>query len=179
MKSHWRRDHAGFSMVELLVTIIIAGIGFAAMVPLFVQAQQNTSADNMRNVTLQVAQEKIEMIRLLDYDDVTQAKLDDESFDNSQFGNSYTYTGGSGNSRTLSVAYTVALVPETQEDGTATVEGEEDYKQVSVAVSWSGPPEPVRAASLTTSVYRQYAGASITSFEVGPITFFFNDSAFT
>ena len=35
------RARAGFSFVELLVTIIIAGIAFAAMVPFFVQAQQN------------------------------------------------------------------------------------------------------------------------------------------
>ena len=50
MKTHARRGEAGFSFVELLVTIIIAGIAFAAMVPLFVQAQQQTSADQVRNV---------------------------------------------------------------------------------------------------------------------------------
>ncbi len=39
---------AGFSFVELLVTIIIAGIAFAAMVPVFVQAQQASSGDKTR-----------------------------------------------------------------------------------------------------------------------------------
>jgi len=36
----WRacQREAGFSFVELLVTIIIAGIAFAAIVPLFVMA---------------------------------------------------------------------------------------------------------------------------------------------
>ena len=60
-----RRGARGFSFVELLVTIIIAGIAFAAMVPLFVQAQQKNSADNVRNISLQIAQDKIEKIRQL------------------------------------------------------------------------------------------------------------------
>src|SRR5665647_2497755 len=36
-----RHDARGFSFVELLVTIIIAGIAFAALVPVFVQAAQS------------------------------------------------------------------------------------------------------------------------------------------
>ena len=35
-----RGDVRGFSMVELLVTIVLAGIVFAAMVPLFVNASK-------------------------------------------------------------------------------------------------------------------------------------------
>ena len=68
-RNMWRaRDRAGgFSMVELLVTIIIAGIAFAALVPLFVQAAGKNSADEMRNVALNIAQEKIELIRELDW----------------------------------------------------------------------------------------------------------------
>ena len=43
----WRAcdREAGFSFVELLVTIIIAGIAFAAMVPVFVGAQQAASGE--------------------------------------------------------------------------------------------------------------------------------------
>ena len=68
----WRAcdREGGFTFVELLVTIIIAGIAFAAIVPLFVQAQEKNSADNARNVSLQIAQDKIEKIRQLDYDQI-------------------------------------------------------------------------------------------------------------
>ena len=44
----WRAcdREAGFSFVELLVTIIIAGIAFAALVPVFVGAQQTASGSS-------------------------------------------------------------------------------------------------------------------------------------
>src|SRR5674476_559332 len=49
-----RHGARGFSFVELLVTIIIAAIAFAAMVPVFVQAQKSNSSDNARNLALSV-----------------------------------------------------------------------------------------------------------------------------
>ena len=42
------RDGRGFSMIELLVTIVIAGIVFAAMIPFFANALQRTSEDQLR-----------------------------------------------------------------------------------------------------------------------------------
>ena len=66
----WRAcdREAGFSFVELLVTIIIAGIAFAALVPVFVGAQQVASGEQQRNAALGLAQDKLEKIRGLDYD---------------------------------------------------------------------------------------------------------------
>ena len=65
-----RRKHRGFSFVELLVTIVIAGIVFAAMVPVFVSAQKASSGDRSRNITTNVAQDRIEKIRLLAFDQI-------------------------------------------------------------------------------------------------------------
>src|SRR5450830_57830 len=62
-----RRAVRGFSMVELLVTVILAGIIFAAMVPVFVSAQQKASGDQMRNVALNAAQDHIEKIRQMPF----------------------------------------------------------------------------------------------------------------
>ena len=58
----WRACNrgAGFSFVELLVTIIIAAIAFAAMVPVFVGASQKASGDKARNIALNVAQDRLE-----------------------------------------------------------------------------------------------------------------------
>ena len=70
MNRHSRRGHAGFSMVELLVTIVIAGIAFAAMVPLFVQAQQKNSSDYFRVLGTNIVTDKLERVRTLDYDDI-------------------------------------------------------------------------------------------------------------
>ena len=68
---------AGFSFVELLVTIIIAGIAFAAMFPLFVGAQQSQASDGFRTVGTNLAQDMIERVRQLDYDQITTANLRD------------------------------------------------------------------------------------------------------
>lgn len=80
MNTQTRRGQAGFSFVELLVTIIIAGIAFAALVPLFVAAQQKGSGDTARNVALSLARDKMEKIRSLDYDEITEANLQSATF---------------------------------------------------------------------------------------------------
>jgi prepilin-type N-terminal cleavage/methylation domain-containing protein len=59
------RPQRGFSLIELLVTIVLAGIIFAAMVPFFANALSRTSGDNLRNVATNIAQDRIEQVRLL------------------------------------------------------------------------------------------------------------------
>ena len=55
-----RHDARGFSMVELLVTIVLAGVIFAAMLPVFAAALRRTSADNFRVSASSIAQDRIE-----------------------------------------------------------------------------------------------------------------------
>ncbi len=162
MDSHARRGEAGFSFVELLVTIIIAGIAFAAMVPLFVQAQKTMSGDQVRNAALQLAQDKMEKVRALDYDLITADNLGSSTFASGQFGTSVNWATGGGGSRTFTVAYTVALRPQ------GATEGKESYKQVTVTVSWTAPPSPVKPVVLSTIVSKQYAGPQIVRFNIGP-----------
>jgi type II secretory pathway pseudopilin PulG len=165
MSRHSRKAcgrEAGFSFVELLVTIIIAGIAFAAMVPFFVQAQQKNSDDNMRVMTLQLARDKIEKLRQLDYDAITQANLDSETFADGQFGNTYVLKSGTGSTRDVSLTYTVTPWPAGASSGA------ESYKQVEVSVSWTAPPSPVYPAVLSTVVYKQYAGPQIIEFSIDP-----------
>lgn len=168
MNRHFRRAGgagAGFSFVELLVTIVVAGIAFAALVPLFVQAQQRNSADNARNVALQVAQDKIEKVRQLDYDQITAANLGSASYAGGQFGPYWDFVRG-GATKRYTIQYTVSPVPSTAPAGS------EKYKMVQVRVTWTAPPAPVKAAVLQTLVYKQYAGPEITAVTVGPSTIF-------
>ncbi len=60
-----RRDERGFSLVELLVTIVLAGIIFLAMVPLFVSGLKTTSTNARRVVATNIAQARLETIRML------------------------------------------------------------------------------------------------------------------
>jgi prepilin-type N-terminal cleavage/methylation domain-containing protein len=104
----------GFSLIELLVTILIAGVVFAAMVPFFANALKASSRDQDRNVAANIAQDRIEQIRLLaytslGYTSVTQANLisppsPQDKFGDGKFGTTYTLADGS----TYSVGYSVS-----------------------------------------------------------------------
>lgn len=154
----------GFSLIELLVTIVVAGIAFGAMVPLFVGAQQKNASDNMRNISTQVAQDKIEKIRQLDYDAITTANLNSSSFAGGQFGTSWTYYVNATVHKEITIAYTVSKYPATAPDGT------EQYKIVKVDAFWTAPPTPVYHVVLQTNIYKQYAGPQITTMDVEPLT---------
>ena len=123
MNTTVRPSHAtrGCSMVELLVTVMLAGIIFAAMVPVFANALKATSRDNFRVTANNIAQDRIEKIRMLNYADITTANLNDASFADGEFGASFTPTGSSK-------TYTV---------GTYFVVDDPKYKTITVTVNWS------------------------------------------
>jgi len=161
---------AGFSLVELLVTIVLAGLVFAAMVPMFIMAQKSNAGDNMRTIALQTAQDKIEKIRQLDYDQIaadaaqptSTPNLYNPSFGGGQFGPTFVADTGVS-TKTLHIDYTVTPMPE------GTTSGSEQYKKVVVDVYWDAPPTPVKHVVLQTFVYRQYAGPQIVVFDVTPL----------
>lgn len=105
-----QRAEAGFSLVELLVTIVLAGIVFAAMIPMFISAQTKNFADTMRLTSLNVAQDKIEKVRQLSYDSITLANLQSSSFADGQFGTTATISTGQAN-RTITISYAVTSYP--------------------------------------------------------------------
>jgi prepilin-type N-terminal cleavage/methylation domain-containing protein len=150
----------GFSLVELLVTIVLAGIIFAALVPVFVSAQKASSGDKARNVAMNVAQDRIEKIRLLGFDQVIDdaSHLQSASFAGGQFGTTFTPAGAS---RPYSVTYSVENVPST---------GAVNYKRVGVTVSWTAPPAPVQPVTLTTIVMNPQATSASSSPTASPST---------
>jgi prepilin-type N-terminal cleavage/methylation domain-containing protein len=90
----------GFSLVELLVAIVLAGIIFGAMVPFFANALKRTSGDEFRVDSTNIAQDRIEQVHLLDYADITQPNLNNppspvSAFGDGRFGQTYTLVGGS------------------------------------------------------------------------------------
>lgn len=107
--THRGRGGDGFTMVELLVTIVLAGIFFAAMVPLFANVLHATAGDALRNDAQIIAQDRIEQVRLLAYTNIDQSKLNNppspaSEFGDGRFGTTYTLTG---QSRPYIIGYTV------------------------------------------------------------------------
>lgn len=156
----WRACHreAGFTMMEMLVTIIIAGIFFAAMIPFLASAQQKTAGDNMRNIALQVARDKVEKLRQLDYDKVDATWLSTHGPTaasrnaSGQFGTLWVASSGTG-AKDFTITYVVTPVAATATQA--------EYKSVEVSVVWSGAPTPRVPAILQTSVSRQYFGPQV------------------
>jgi prepilin-type N-terminal cleavage/methylation domain-containing protein len=151
MSSRPQHAEAGFSLMELLVTIVLAGIVFAAMIPVYIDANTKGFADTMRLVSLSVAQDKIEKVRQLPYDSITLANLQSSSFQGGEFGTSQTVSTGQA-TRPVNIAYTVTSYPAGSSGLTS------QYKIVSVTTRWTAPPGPVKPAALQTIVYRQYTG---------------------
>ena len=135
-----RRDERGFSLVELLITCVIAGIIFLAMVPLYVNAEKTTSTNNRRVIAAGIAQARIEKIRLLGavatptstsgptgYAAVNYTNLNSAAFDAGLggFGQTYTAPGGA-----------VYNVNTTVSDNTPTAPS----KTVVVSVNRTGDP---------------------------------------
>jgi len=164
-----RHDERGFSFVELLVTIVIAGIIFAAMVPVFVMATQKNSADSARLQAANVAQDKIEKIRQLPYGSIEASStrpndtpnLYNTAFADGQFGHETTLTAGT-RIRKIYTDYQVTAYPAV-DTGLAS-----QYKLVTVTAYWDAPPAPVKRVVLQTIVYRQYAGPPINAFSTVP-----------
>jgi prepilin-type N-terminal cleavage/methylation domain-containing protein len=121
----------GFSLVELLVTIVLAGIIFAAMVPFFANALSRSSEDEVRVDAAAIAQDRIEQVRLLPYADITTNNLNyspspaANPFGDGRFGSSYTLAGESR-------PYTISYVVDPASDATAV------QKEISVSVSRPG-----------------------------------------
>ena len=158
---HAGRRAAGFTLIELLVTVAIAGIAFAAMVPLFVGAEEQATGDQMRVQALSVAQDRLEKIRALPYDQITTANLNSSTFMNGEFGNSWTaYSGSSQRAFPSGVSYGVT----TQNGGSGI--GQE---VVTVSVTWTPPPGPVKTVVVQTYISQRYAGPALTAFTLSPL----------
>lgn len=181
MNTSVRARHAerGLTLIELLITIVIAGIVFAAAVPVFYNALAFSSAEKARLAALNVAQDKIEKIRQLDYDQITQANLaSTETSSTWRYAAEFGPTWTSDQGRQFDVSYWVTE--------------SSNSKQIFVTVDWEAPPHrlagnsfthspgydpgpPVKlgyGATLSTIIYRQYGGAQVIDLNMDPDTWF-------
>jgi type II secretory pathway pseudopilin PulG len=120
----------GFSLVEVLVAVALAAFVFAGMVPLFMTALSTTSRDRLRVNATNIAQDRIEQVRLLAYADITSSNLNHppnpaSGFGDGRFGPVYTLVGESG-------AYHIDYLVEPEADENAL------QKYVKVSVSRPG-----------------------------------------
>jgi prepilin-type N-terminal cleavage/methylation domain-containing protein len=142
------RAQRGMTLIEVLVASFILLVAMAGIVPLFLSGLTQASTIRMKSTATNIAREKMERIRQLDYREIyTEAmRASDTTLGTrtleSLFGTSETVRGSS-----FSVAYTV------HNQGYQTG----NLKEVTVDVAWTAPPK-VSAAEITTLVHQQFLG---------------------
>ena len=157
--------------MELLIAGTIATIFFAVAVPMVVNAIRAVGQDRMRVLAVNAAQDRIEKIHHLAYNQIAADKADPTSTPNfynpnwssKEFGPTWTVQTASGE-RSLTVDYAVSATPATGASAA--------YKTVQITASWithaSNGDQP-HAVTLSTIVYQQYTGPQITRFFVSPV----------
>jgi type II secretory pathway pseudopilin PulG len=149
-------------MIELLVTVIIASIVFAAMIPFFANALSRTAEDELRVDGTNIAQDRIEQTRLLAFDDITGANLNyspspsASPFGDGRFGPTYTLVG---ESKPYHIEYEVA---------TPTASPSAAAKHVTVRVSREGSDYVTTADTIIQNAAG--VGSSVTEAEPTGLT---------
>jgi prepilin-type N-terminal cleavage/methylation domain-containing protein len=150
-RAGWRRNERGFSLVELLVACVLAGIVFLAMVPMFVGAMKATSTNSRRVVATGIAQARVEKIRMLGavptptattgptgYACITTANMNSSSFD----------TGIGAGGFSTSYPAPAGGKPYTVNTTVSTDDPKAPYKTVVVTVSRSGDPYSTKVTTV-------------------------------
>lgn len=167
-----RRHAGGFSMIELLITVVLAGIIFAAMVPVFAGALKKSSGDRLRLTATNIAQDRLEKIRQLPYamisadatNTASTPNLYNPGFAGGQFATSYIPPA---TNKLYTIGYTVDTYP--------------SYKKVTVRVDWSqsGPNYTTRMNTIVMDPSALSVSSTSNPFPAPPggyrLTFSFKD----
>jgi len=147
-----RREQRGFSLVELLVTVTLAGIIFVAMVPMFVSVLKKTSTNERRVIATNLGQARLEDARMLGYANLTAANM------TTNFGATFVAAHGGA---PYNITYSVAPGPTTSASPTPA------YKTVTVSVARAGDSFTTTVSTvvqnpavLSTAIYSSMGGGS-------------------
>jgi prepilin-type N-terminal cleavage/methylation domain-containing protein len=157
-----RNSKAGFSLVEIMIVVVLAAIMFAALIPVFLSAEKGSSRDGVRVAEANIAQDRIEQVRLLPFSSITSPNLNTASstFGDGLFGPLYTLTG---NNQKYNIVYTVTLGTKNTTVKVTVQRTDQTFKTAmttviqdpaaAVVTTTSGSPTPTPSPSSTTGFY--------------------------
>jgi prepilin-type N-terminal cleavage/methylation domain-containing protein len=142
-----KSDH-GMTLIEIMVAALILLVVMAAIVPFFLTGLSQASTVRYKSVASNLAREKMEQIRQLDYREIyTDANRAIDPTLGPKTLESLFGTAAVVRDSAFDISYQVSVAPY-----------EEGYlKEVTVNVTWDAPPR-VSAAQLTTMVHQQFLG---------------------
>ena len=143
----------GFTLIEIMVGALLLLVVMAGVVPFFLGGLSHASAARHKSVATNIAREKLEEIRQLDYREI----VEDE--------------GDPTNPMNLSMRFgESAYVPERNMtffiDYDVDELADQRARSVQVTVSWTAPPAPMSPAVLKTVIAEQYLGPKMGWLEV-------------
>jgi prepilin-type N-terminal cleavage/methylation domain-containing protein len=158
-----RSSKAGFSLVEIMIVVVLAAIMFAALIPVFLSAEKGSSRDGVRVAEENIAQDRIEQVRLLPFTTITDSNLNvpsPQTFGDGLFGHVYTLAG---NNQTYRIDYTVTpatkrttvkvTVRRTDQTFATSMTTVIQDPAAAVVTTTSGSPTPTPSPSSTTGFY--------------------------
>lgn len=144
-----RASAQGFTLIEVMVGVMLLLFAMAGIVPLFLTGLSQASTVRYKSVATNIARERMEEIRQLDYREIEGADYLAERF------------GTDVTQRSLNFTVSYDVETSTYEDGT--------LKKVTVNVTWAAPPV-TSPASITTLIHQQFLGPRGAYLEVLPTT---------
>ena len=146
-----QRHESGFTLIEMMVAALLLMIILAGFIPVFLSGLGTANRERFRSLATNLAQERIEQIRALDYREIGDASaLVTRYAPNS--GNDPTVRGA-----TFHIDYAVA----SYEPAGAS----QPLKQVTVIVSWGASPAP-SPIEVSTMIDQMYLGPRGSSLEI-------------
>lgn len=138
----------GMTLIEIMVAGLILLVAMAGIVPFFLTGLSQASTVRYRSLASNIAREKMEEIRQLDYREIyTESNRDSDPTLGTRTLESLFGTSTVARDATFTIAYDVSIAPY-----------DEGYlKEVTVNVTWDAPPA-VSAAKITTLVHQQFLG---------------------
>ncbi|OFW60562.1 MAG: hypothetical protein A2133_11920 [Actinobacteria bacterium RBG_16_64_13] len=127
----------GFTLIELMVAVLLLLIVMAGIVPFYLSTLAQASTLRYKSLATNIARERMEEIRQLDYREIESAGQLTARF------------GSTATQRDITFAVTYDVQESSYDEGV--------LKQVTVNVSWTGPPEPSEAL-ISTMIHQQYLG---------------------
>lgn len=140
---HHRRDR-GVTLIELLITIIVAGLFFAAMVPVFVMATQQSSNDRARIQATNAVQSAIERLREMPYEDLWTTDWSIAVDTQAALGQDLNWKGSNS-------SLDVDIEPYPSDVS----KGSEKYLIATVTADWTGQGGRPHTIRMKTVIYRQ------------------------
>ena len=147
----------GFTLIEIMVAVLLLLFAMAGIVPFFLGGLSQASTVRYKSIATNIARERIEQIRQLDYREITEDP-DEGMTLTERYGSTAEYAS---EERPLAFDVSYAVEESIYDSGI--------LKRVTVNVAWDAPPA-LSAASITTMIHQQFLGPRGSLLEVSPVS---------